>query len=279
VNIFDQANKWVRSTESSFVNLVSAIAPWAAPLAPAYMSYTHMIDYLGFPEWIAMAVALVVEALGLSTINTSVAFWMHNKRYKLDAKRAPVFAAVFSFVSYLLIILTLNVMIEWFPEAREVKIIAKGLLTLLSIPAAITMAIRTQHHDLIQEIYNDKQERKAQKNTPVLYERTQNRTRSDIGNKKSEVIEFVKKIEEEEKRTPGPTEVSKEVGVAKSYAHSVLAFMKPEVADIKKMGKEERENTAKLSSEEIMAAYHVTQKTADNWRIWLYNNGYSIKVD
>ena len=42
MNVFDAINRWINSVEGSVVNLISAIAPWFAPLAPAYMAYQGM---------------------------------------------------------------------------------------------------------------------------------------------------------------------------------------------------------------------------------------------
>jgi len=165
-NVFDVLNDIIRGTESSLVNLLSALAPWCAPLAPAYLSYWHMIQDLFFPLWVALGIAFVVEALGLSTISTAIAFWSHNRKYRSDMRRAPVIIPVLAFFSYLAVVLVLNVMIEvakvgntnW--DIQIVRVIAYAMLTLLSIPAAVTLAVRTQHKQLIDSLIEEREERK-----------------------------------------------------------------------------------------------------------------------
>jgi len=169
-NFFDNINSIIRGGEASFVNLLSAIGPWAAPISPAYMTYKHSIEILDFPVWVGLTVAAVVEILGLSTINTALNFWTHNKRERAEKNKAPVWIAIFAFGFYLLVILSSNVVLDaslLIVSVSDVdewsKILVKGLFTLLSIPAALIIAVRTQYQDLLSEIKNEKRERKQEK--------------------------------------------------------------------------------------------------------------------
>lgn len=154
-NWFERANANIRGAESSVVNFLSAIAPWGAPLAPAYMAYHGMTEILGFDEIVALILAGVIEILGLTTISTAFAFWQHNKKYKKDVRKMPVSVPVLAFAYYLVAVLTVNVALE-FPVAPQdvvyVHIFAKGLLSTLAIPSAVTLAIRAQHTELLAEI-------------------------------------------------------------------------------------------------------------------------------
>lgn len=169
MNYFDQINYFIRSTESSFVNLLSSVAPWLAPLAPAYMTFYHMTGELDYPIVIAMAIAGVVEVLGLASISTILAFWAHNKRYKKDGKRAPIGLAVFTFVLYLVIILTVNVFMDASKYAAlginpvYVQIGARAMLNLMTIPAAMILGIRTTHKELLDSIEEEREQRKAER--------------------------------------------------------------------------------------------------------------------
>jgi len=167
MNFFDGLNHVIRESEASVVNLLSSIAPWLAPLAPAYLSFHHMTTYLDYPVYIALAVAIVVEVLGLASISTILAFWSHNKRYsKTEYKKAPTMIAVFSFVSYLGIVLLINVGIDasriMGTESTQGWMIigARAMLTLLSVPAAIILAVRTQHKELIDGLREEKEMRR-----------------------------------------------------------------------------------------------------------------------
>lgn len=142
-------NDLIQEAEFSIVNLISTVAPWLAPLAPAYMSFNHMIGPLGFPLWVSFSLACVVEMLGLSTISTSLMFWNHNRKYSVEKNKVPVWIPVLSFLFYLTIVLTVNVLMDVNPEA---DVLAKLFLTLMTIPAAVTLAVRAMHKDILQKL-------------------------------------------------------------------------------------------------------------------------------
>lgn len=169
---FDKINSWIRNSEASLVNLLSALAPWAAPVAPAFMSYLHMTTELGFPPSIALTVAGVVEVLGFSAISTIISFWTYNKRKVAEYKKAPMWLSVFSFLFYLAIVMTVNVALDAanlvstgavVTTADWTRIFTRGLLVLLSIPAGIILAVRVQHKELLDTIERDKTEAKEAK--------------------------------------------------------------------------------------------------------------------
>lgn len=173
MTIFYSLNRLIRDSEASLVNLLSAVAPWLAPLAPAYLTYSHLTNAaFSFPTYIALSVAAVVEVLGLSSVSTVLAFRAHNKRYKDEKRKAPVWVALFSFVVYLLIILVINVVLDAALLAGSglrydaAVIFAKALLTLLSVPAAVILAVRTQHKEVLDEIDEQRQQRKAARSAP-----------------------------------------------------------------------------------------------------------------
>lgn len=169
-NIFEEANSVIRDVETSFVNFISAVAPWAAPLAPAYLTWVHMQSGLGFPPWVAFFLALVVEILGLSAISTILGFWSHNRRYKADVRKAPVIVPIIAYVFYLTIIITVNVLFE---AAKDpvmglseswVRIGAIILLSLFGLPAALIIGVRTLHHEMLGQL---EEQRKARRVTQV----------------------------------------------------------------------------------------------------------------
>lgn len=180
--MFDQLNAAIRNSEASLVNLLSALAPWAAPLAPAYMSFTHMTQTLGYPIPIAWAVAIVVEVLGLSAISTIIAFWSYNRRYKAEYRKAPVWIAISSFVVYLAIVLVVNVVLDASQITDSglshawVTLAAKALLTLLSVPAAVILAVRTQHKELLDEIDRERERRREANRSNHRTKQTSNQT-------------------------------------------------------------------------------------------------------
>lgn len=159
---FEKLNDWIRNTESSIVNFLSSFAPWLAPIIPAYMTYSHATGVLDFPIAVAIPAALVVEILGFSAVSTFLAFWFHNRRSTAGAKRAPIEVVVIAFVFYLLLIVVSNVLLDATKGSdwEAIAIVAvRALYTLQTIPAALIVAVRTQHRELLSEISKEKAEK------------------------------------------------------------------------------------------------------------------------
>lgn len=162
-DFFDRLNNWIRDTESSIVNFLSAFAPWLAPLIPAFMTYQHASDpnTLNFPPFFALAGAAVVEILGFSAVSTYLAFWFYNRRNPAESKRAPIILVVIAFTFYLVLIVFSNVLLDAFPNEDWAEIVVRALFTLQTIPAALLVSVRTQHRELLSEISRERSERKA----------------------------------------------------------------------------------------------------------------------
>ena len=163
-NIFDKLNEWVNDTEGSMVNALTALSPWLAPLAPAYMTFRHMDEFLQFPLLISLALAFLVEILGFGTVSTALDFWFHNRKEKAGMKKAPLEIVIGVFVFYLVLILVSNVVIDisvaYLSDAwqKGAIILVRALLTLQTIPGALIVAVRTGHRDLLREIKKEKEQ-------------------------------------------------------------------------------------------------------------------------
>lgn len=184
MNVFDRMNHAIERTEGSLVNLLSALAPWGAPLAPAYMAYNGMSSKLGFESTVALIIAGVIEILGLATVSTTIQFWQHNRRYKAEFRKMPVIIPAGMFSIYLAVVITVNVLLE-LPDTADniyVPTIARALLSLLSIPAAVTLAVRTQYTQLREEIASSriraKLEREEVRSSEISSGTEQNQLRS-----------------------------------------------------------------------------------------------------
>lgn len=233
-NLFDRLNNWINGIEGSLVNFLTAFSPWLAPLAPAYMTYVHMIEFLHFPVWVSGALALVVEILGFGTVSTFLDFWFFNRRNKAQMKKAPLFLVVVSFGFYLGLIVVSNVLIDLAREFGTESQISgaivsvRALLTLQTIPAAIIVAVRTGHRDLLRQIQQEKREKMSAKNESFTKD-------NQIHSVKSE--SFAK-----DWRILRPTLTDEDV-----YN---LAYLSP--AQIK----------------DVALKYSVTERTVENWRTY-----------
>jgi len=151
----------VNNIESAWVNLLAFIIPYAVSLIPAMMTFRNSQTMLGFEVWEAVNAAAAIEFFGIVTMDTALRFYQYNKKYTSNANKAPVGMAVFSYVFYLAIIITVNVVMEiaaapsgslhWFSGESFWKIVALSLLSTLGFPSAVTIGIRTQHKEILAE--------------------------------------------------------------------------------------------------------------------------------
>lgn len=139
----------IKEIEATVIDVVSAVIPWLAPLIPAYIAYQNMSSVLGFAPWLARIGALVVEALGLAAVHTAIQFWDFNRTRRQKDAAAPVKIAAAVGLFYLVLVLMVNIILDSAPVAEKV---AKALLSLISVPAGVTLAIRAQHSNQILEI-------------------------------------------------------------------------------------------------------------------------------
>lgn len=149
----------IKRLEAMFIDTVAAVTPWLAPLIPAYLVYHNMTERLGYPPIFGLVGAAAVEFLGLSAVHTAVTFWQWNDAHKIE--RAPFWFAFGAGLFYVVIVLTVNAALDIWQGSDGVKILAHGLLSLLSVDAAVIIAIRAQHARRLTERDEARQERKA----------------------------------------------------------------------------------------------------------------------
>jgi hypothetical protein len=141
----------IQVSERTLVDNVAATVPWLAPIAPAFMVWDNAVRLLGWPVWVAWMVAGAVEGLGISVISTAFTLWKE--------KRNTFGVAIVTTVFYLATVISVNVLLD----LGFSPIVAKGLLSLLSIPGAVTIALRTQNAQLLEEARQAKEERREER--------------------------------------------------------------------------------------------------------------------
>jgi len=252
----------IQVSERTLIDNVAATVPWLAPVSPAYMVWNNAVNLLGWPVWVAWVVALAVEGLGLSVVSTAFSLW--------KSRSAAFWVAVATTGFYLAIIITVNVALELGAPVW----IAKALLSLLSVPAAVTIALRSQQAQAVEDV------RGAE-------------VRSAEERIKAEEREYQRKVDSEErerrhelrmaKATPPPAPLSaKNSGVKEQMGERHLergeSFEKvsegvgrfPETFrkwdDWRKVPASEREKIAELTTAEIVERYGTIERTAANWK-------------
>jgi hypothetical protein len=212
--------------EKSIINLASAVAPWLVLILTSYMTYWHSIKELEFPIPVALSIAVAVEILGFSSVRTGISFWEHNKRYSSDKNQAPIGLVVFTYAFYLVVVLSVNVLLNITAGIRWDKILAITLFNLLSVPAGLLVASRTQHRELLDALEDARRSRRTAKtivsSIDVLsgsIERSnadqehQERSENHASSFENEIVQFLEQTWENENRVPGPTEIAKTFGL------------------------------------------------------------------
>lgn len=179
MNIFDKANQYINQAENSAVNFFSALAPWLAPVVPMQITISHMRGYLEFGWVTSISAGLVVEILGLAAVSTILRLWRHNQIHKADRNKQPIWIPVFVYCFYLVIILAIVALPEFAKDEQDwIAVFVKLLLSLLSVPAAITLAVRAQNTEIVTEIKEKKEgklPRKVSEKLPNLPEKLPNK--------------------------------------------------------------------------------------------------------
>lgn len=170
-------NEWRALTivaEKTFVGNLASTIPWIAPLVPAWFAFENSIaeNKLNLPPVVGIIIATSIEGLGIGIVTTALELWDWNDRHKDQKITAPLYISAGTVVFYMAIVIAVNVGLDLDWSEWIVKII----LSMLSIPAVITLALRSQHSRRIatQEI----SEIKAEQNT--LAEQESKRRQDEI---------------------------------------------------------------------------------------------------
>jgi len=227
-------NQVTQVLEATLVDNLAATTPWLAPLAPAYMAYTSMRAHLDFPFGIALAIAATVEFLGLATVSTTFMFRNYNKRYvksiaKNQRQAAPTWLAIVTMVVYLTVIILVVVLLEMFPEGIEVRMAAKGLLSVLGLVGAAVVAMRGEHRQ------------------------------------KTGKWDFSFQPESDRKEEPSSGKVTGKLPERPKETVSVAASERPQWRDWRDVPESEYQRIANMKPLKVMQTYGVPDRTARNW--------------
>jgi len=210
-------------------NFASNIVPLLAGILPAYLTWSHIVHVLGFPSWVGLAGAGVIEFIGLGAGNELMKVWNHNRRYKDKANQMPMLAPFLTGFWYVAIMVSFNVILEAWPTSVFWKIVSIALFATLAIPAYTLVAGKTLRMEWKAERTEARIERRENKiaeraaNEHRTNQRTnKRRTNASPNEQRTKIANFVHRTQKNEQRTPGPTEIAKELGVSKSYAYETL---------------------------------------------------------
>lgn len=129
--------------EKTFVGNLASTIPWIAPLVPAWFAYENATaeNKLNLPPAVGIIISTSIEGLGIGVVTTALELWDWNDRNKDQKITAPLYVSAGTVVFYMAIVIMVNVGLDLGWSDWIVKI----MLSMLSIPAVITLALRSQH--------------------------------------------------------------------------------------------------------------------------------------
>jgi uncharacterized membrane protein len=256
MNIFDRINEWLDRTEVSWVNVLTKVLPIIVPIIPAIQTKTHVVSVLGYDEWTGWVAAVIVEFFGYAAMYKMIAFAEHNRKYTDPKNKAPLTFAILIYVAYLAIIVLFNVIPEVENERPAYIVWMNALFSFLSVPAGALTAISAVHTERKEamkrgrkpvtnepnEQPNEQQpngpertnERRTNVPLPQMNEQAANEqgeqgqpfgfpTNASPGER---VLQYIEQVRANEGRTPGQSEIARNVKVSKDTANTWLNKVK-----------------------------------------------------
>ena len=155
----------MNNLEHKAIMVVAKFTPWIAPLPSAAFIYRAAILHLHTEVWIAATIAVVVEALGLTTIYTALWMYTWNQSKRKSDPQAPAHLAYYLISIYLSTTMTLILVLEVWPNASRY---APALFPFLAVVGGVNLALIVQQGIREDAITAQKQERKAARKTPQI---------------------------------------------------------------------------------------------------------------
>ena len=225
VGIFKRISEIINGGENAIIDAISAITPYLVPVIPAYLTFFHVHDPQGmnFPVEIAWTSAIVVEFLGMSSMATTIRFWRNNQRYKSDKNQAPFWLALGTYIFYLAVTMTVNVLLEVESGTRTPTVIwSIGLFSSLSVPSGVIISIRSIYREMLDERNAPKQQANNQpkQEQPKPPKEQKQKHASDFA---PQIVAMLDKTWANEKRVLAPKEITARLKLDHSAAKGYVS--------------------------------------------------------
>ncbi|MCX6055382.1 MAG: hypothetical protein NTZ74_10820 [Chloroflexi bacterium] len=158
----------IENFENGAIDLVAKVAPWCAPFPTAYLVGRATVTHLEWPVIIGILAAAVIESLGLVTCATALDLYQFNQNRRKNDPPAPFWLAVFLILLYFLVAVLLTVVLDTQPAW---SVIAPVIFPFLSLAGVTVIALRKDYQKRLQQIVNEKAERKAERQTNHGFQR------------------------------------------------------------------------------------------------------------
>lgn len=147
-------------SERAAVNLAAKLAPWLAPVPSAFFVARSSIKHLGVPTPVGVVVAIIIETMGLSTVNIVLRMFEWNQTRRQKDPEAPTWVGVVLGVVYLVTTLGLIVALEVWPVLAT---LAPAMFPFLAVVGTVNLALIAGQDRREAAVVEEKAERKAER--------------------------------------------------------------------------------------------------------------------
>jgi len=156
--LLDVLNAGAGQVEATATNVVARIAPWAAPVPTAYLVGRATVVHLGWPDWVGLIAAIIVESLGLATTATALELREYNASKRKSDPHAPFKLAAVLVGVYFAVAVGLTVALDIAPG---LAMYAPAVFPVLSLTGLTVLALRGDHRRRVTAIEASKTQRRA----------------------------------------------------------------------------------------------------------------------
>lgn len=151
----------LRTLNKALMDVVSHVAPWLAPVAPAYMVFRAVSHNFDLPVFVAFTVAAVVEATGMMSIDTMtrVKHYRVNKR-KSDPEVAGHSWLKWAAAGYMVLVLVVTLFSDIIPDMSKWSILVVLPMVFLLY---MVNSVRRQMDGIEQELAQERAQKQAAK--------------------------------------------------------------------------------------------------------------------
>lgn len=150
----------IDNVERLAIVAVSRVAPWAAPLAPAYLVARMVEKHFETPVIVAVAVGVTLEAVGIASTHITLEMYQYNQTRRKHDPPAPFDVGLLVTSVYFVVGIILTVVLELMPE---LTVLAPAAFFLLAIVAYVTLALMSGHSRRLEAIRAEREEKKAER--------------------------------------------------------------------------------------------------------------------
>lgn len=148
IKFFQSLTLAILAGEGSVIEFAVALGLWAVYLTPAHMTWKHLVDTMNFHVLFAYSTAISVEVLGIASGHTLARLYQHNKDNRAKRDKVSLWPLFLTYGLYLGIITSINVVLD-FNTLDTPTLVARIGLILLTTPAIVIVAVRSQHREIL----------------------------------------------------------------------------------------------------------------------------------